>query len=74
MQLRVSPSVTVDTVGTLTRFLGDISCAGPELAAHLPVSAAAVAAVAGRAGRCLTCAVAELGPQVLPFTPSPGTE
>ena len=60
----------------MTRFRGDISCAGPELAAHLPVSAVAVAvaAVAGRAGRCLTCAVAELGPQVLPFTPSPGTE
>ena len=63
-----SPSGTVPTVGMLARFLGDpFSKEGAEIAFHLFWVSVMV-------GLCFTWDKAELGPHVLPFTPSPGTK
>ena len=61
------PSGTVPTVGILAKFLGDFSRLGAEVVFHLFWVSVIV-------GLCLTWEEAELGPQVLPLTPSPGTE
>ena len=63
-----SPSGTVPTLGALTRFLGDFSREGAEVAFHRPCSVLSTIV-----GLCLTWAEAVLGPQVFPFTPSPAT-
>ena len=66
-----SPSGTVPTLGTLTWLRGDFSRLGAEVAFHLPWPPLSPGGT--MVGLCLTWVEAVLGPQVFPFTASPGT-